>query len=331
MSSKDFTSLVFTDFVFVRLKGLIWSCNGLIKPTNLDINAGEELNKIYRTVDQTKPLIVDANDVIDLTDRAWDSLFKSVNELKREITFINVVSSLDIKLNLSHTEYCNTMSMAKAPDCSAITFYSLNQRIKIDGDLVTIINSKILDNIKLYASESFDEYENGVERYMHSTPIKANGEFNASHIISEPAKFYWVSLRIADLVSEVIEKQKIGSKLHQIRLLAVNLRSCPFAASVSLLAGLPLETIDHFGPISRVNEHVDHNHTRKYHDYIFIGDFVVGGTEIKIAQTYAHMMNSKLDHAVVIGSWLPTGVFSGFTLHSLIQLNNINPKAKFRF
>jgi hypothetical protein len=331
MNSKDFTSLIFTDFVYVRLKGLIWSCNGLIKPTNLDINAGEELNKIYRTIDQAKPLIVDTKDVINLTDRAWDSLFRSVNELRREITFINVVSSLDIKINLSHTEYCNTINMAKAPDLSAITFFNSIQRSKINGELITIINSKILENIKLYAADSFDEYGGGEERYLHSTPIKANGEFNASHIISDPSKFYWVSLRMADLVREVIERQKIGSRLHQIRLLAVNLRSCPFAASVSLLAGLPLETIDHFGPINRVNEFVDQNPNRKYYDYIFIGDFVVGGTEIKIAQTYAHMTNSKLNNAVVVGSWLPTGVFSGFTVHSLIQLNSLTTKAKFRF
>jgi len=322
------STIIFTDFVYVRLISLIWKFNGLIKPDNLEIDAGQALNDIYIGESPDRPLVIDANGVINVTDRAWDLFFMSGFEIKREIVFINC-SALDEKIQARYKEYCKGLNIQYEPEQEAIVIFNSSIKVKNLKNLMQDVNAKILEKIQFAISECFEENEEGNLLYLNSTPIKASGEYNASKLIGNAEIFSLITIRLADLVQELITKFKIGDTLFPPCLLAVNLRACPFVAAISMLLKIDFETIDHFGPISKLLDEDKMNKSLKFYDYIYCGDFAVGGTEIKISQTYAHLRQSKLNHAIVLGSLHEPNIFKGFNLSSLVILKDLNPKAKF--
>ena len=56
-------------------------------------------------------------------------------------------------------------------------------------------------------------------------------------------------------------------------------RGCPFAAALAFMKGEPLdlEIVDHMGPKLAILEEHHLNRVRRNLDYIYVGDFVVGG------------------------------------------------------
>ena len=63
---------------------------------------------------------------------------------------------------------------------------------------------------------------------------------------------------------------------------------------------------------------------------IYIGDFVFGGTEIKLTKAYTSFNGATLNHALVLGSLFNSEVFTDFKLHELNTLNKISSEAKFK-
>jgi len=62
----------------------------------------------------------------------------------------------------------------------------------------------------------------------------------------------------------------------------------------------------------------------------YVGDFVIGGTELKIAETYAVARNCIVNHAIVVGSLFDPGDYEGrATVHSLVKLKDANPAAAY--
>src|SRR5437868_252317 len=106
---RNYLYLSFTEFVYVRLKGIIWAYNGSSKPNNLDKNAGDALTEIYEKIEVNKTMLVDCKGVTSLTDHSWDSLFQIVNSSGREIIFLNH-HSLEEKLTWAKKEFCNKMN-----------------------------------------------------------------------------------------------------------------------------------------------------------------------------------------------------------------------------
>lgn len=305
------------------MQGLVWCHNGLTNPNNIDKSAGDAIDEIYLSVETSIPLIVDCRCVSGVTDHAWDKLFKSIETSKREIHFINI-QKISQRINANKTEFCP--SCKKINDDFIFTIYSDVQKITYSEGYANEIETKIIKKIKEYVGSSFHEYENKNMRLLSSTPIYSNGEFDAAKLVSDPESFFWLSLRLADEVDKIIQKFRIGGKSQPTKLLAVSLRASPFAASIGLLLGLQIETVDHFGPVFK-NHETDNSISNG--EYIYIGDFTVGGTEIKISKTYALMKNAKLNHAVVIGSLLNKELYKEFFLHSLCLLEECSSKARY--
>ncbi|MNL43899.1 hypothetical protein D3C87_1664380 [compost metagenome] len=166
---------------------------------------------------------------------------------------------------------------------------------------------------------------------MSSTPLKATGVFDASKIINNHASFYWTCLELADLLKSLINDRKITFK-KEVRILAVNMKASPFASVVSLLLDIPLVTIDHSGPKHKIYDIdiLDDLQNLRNYTYVYLGDFCIGGTEIKIAQTYARISNSELNTAIVIGAYFNNDHFNpSFQLFSLVNINGLHPNAQF--
>lgn len=321
---RSYTYLTFTGFVYVKLKGLVWIYNSLTNPNNLDKSAGDALTEIYSTVETSKPLLIDCKGISGITDHAWDSLFQAIEKSKREIVFINF-QKIEQKINFCKKEFCLFMKMQNT-DNTFIIFYEHIQS-KIDENINSQIEIYLVERVEHFVKKSFYQYEGAKLKHLTSTPISSNGEFDAANIISSPESFYWTCLLLADTVEKIIQEFRIGGMSLPTKLLTVSLRSSPFAASVGLILGLQVETVDHFGPILK-NHETDYSISNT-HEYIYMGDFAVGGTEIKVSKTYALMRNSKLEHAVVIASLFDKNIFKEFHLHPLVYLKKSCPNANY--
>jgi hypothetical protein len=302
----------------VRLKGLIWKYNGLVKPNKLEKNAADELTKIYKETDTNKALIIDCKGILSIVDHTLGGLFQEINSLKRTTVFINF-NSIEQEIANRKKEFCNDCKKDEGEDNLYCTLYYGDGKFLYDSSVADEIKANLLTKVENCTKKSFIKFESKTLKYLKSTPILTNGEFNASEIISNPESFYWTCLILADKVDHIIQEHKIGSLNGKIRLLSVSLRSSPFANIIGLLLGYYLETIDHFGPINKFFEldNLDNSGV----EYIYIGDFTFGGTEIKISKNYAGWNNAKLEHAVVIGSLFDPEIYSSeIILHRIVSL-----------
>lgn len=314
---RNYTYQVFTEFVYVRMKGLVWCYNGLTNPSNIDKSAGDAMAQIYNEVETSKYIIIDMKGVSGVTDHALDVLFQSIESKKREVLFVNS-ESLEQKISSAKREFCSNLKI-QINDNSVALFHT-SQKSKYDKSIQSIIHIHFINLITGYIQDSFHPYENDELKLLASTPIYASGEFDAAKIVSEPASFYWVSIILSDEIEKIISDFKLGGGSRKPKLLTVSLRSSPLAGSIGQLLGLQIETVDHFGPVLGITESsltpLDNA------EYIYVGDFTVGGTEIKVSKTYALMRNAKLNHAVVLASLLSPELYKEFTLHALILIKD---------
>jgi hypothetical protein len=159
----------------------------------------------------------------------------------------------------------------------------------------------------------------------------ATGVLNARALIANPVTFVWISLLLTDLFQQVIEEAKPKTN----RILAVSLRGSPFAAAIRILANRfspSLEIIDHIGPKHELlEEHVGQNEMQGG-EYILVSDFVIGGTEIKIARAYAMAKGAILKNAITIGSYLSGPEYGdAVRLQSLVDISSVVPKLEYKF
>lgn len=317
-----------TELIYVRLTAIIWVKNGLISISNLPKDSGDLLDEIYNNIECQKPLIVDCKNVSNLIDHSWDILFKSISKTKRQIVFINY-SQLEEKIDRSHKEFCKDVLVEK----SSLSMSLSDKKLTYDESVETKIKDYLRKSYEDLITNSFSEHKNketgkSEMLLLPSTPFYANGEYNANKILSIQNDFISICIYFADYIQSVIEDNKIGNTNKPLRLLSVSLRSTSIAASVSLLLNIPLVTVEYLGP--KRNPIDNHGYIRgSGYEILYVGDFSFAGTEIRITKMYASFNNCILNHAFVLGSLLPSDAFTDFKLHSIANLNEINPKAKY--
>lgn len=314
--------LTFTDFRYTRLKILVWKFNGLSYPNNLDLDASNKLIEIY---DQSKDgfFVVDCKGISTVTDHAWDNFFKRITEKKIAVVFLND-QSLKHEVSIRKREFCIGFQFQESQDYSVIS----DGAFSFEEGVIKEIKEKITKMINGYVSDCFSFYDKDhvkQQKVLSSTPIMCNGEFNALEIIEDVEKFLWISICLADKVETI---KKIGVLNMETKILTVSLRASPFAAAVAMLLNYKLETIDHFGPINKPYEFelIDNNIPT---EYIYVGDFTVGGTEIRISKMYANCKGSVLNNAVVIGSLFNKDRFNDFHLEYLVSLEDVRGDVEF--
>ena len=317
--------LTFTDFVYVRLTAVIWVKNGLSSISNLSKDSGDLLREIYAQTEIDKPIILDFKGVTDIIDHSWDSFFLEIEKTKRAVVFLNS-SPIDAQISNSHKEFCSKSSYSLIHGCIHI---ANDHGFIVNQDLLESIKSKLLENISKFINSSFCLHEHNEMKLLPSTPFYANGEYSATRIIADSNSFIWTCIFLADFIENIIEIQTIGSdKKFPIMLLSVSLRSSPFAGAISLILNYPLQTIEYLGP-KRNTTYPNSNVKGGQFEYLYVGDFSFAGTEIRITKIYASLTNSKLVHAFVLGSLMPSEAFTDFQLHALTDLRKINTTAKY--
>ncbi len=316
------TYLIKDSCVYTRLQGIIWHASGLTNPTFLNFSAVEILNIIYKEINDDRPLVINCKNVDRIVEHSLDLFFDVVfNSPKRKVVFINYEK---IKEEIVGHLYQTHRDYFVYSDSSIL---SIGKEYSNEFDkLIEKADNYELEFIHNIICTSFSFFDSTHEKFqqLYSTNFLINGEFDATNIISNPKNFLWISLRLADVFLKIksdLEKENASSKFFKqsdIKILAVSLRGAPFASSISLLTNTPLSLIDHLGPNHYVLNYEFSEYSKRYTSYIYVGDFVFGGTEIKMAQTYIRMINSELKYAISVGSLLDENLFTKkFELKSL--------------
>lgn len=154
-------------------------------------------------------------------------------------------------------------------------------------------------------------------QYLRSTPLWANGYFDAQQIIGDPNVFGWIAFSMARRIRNILssESQRDKAQPADARLLACTQNGAALAMAAThmisrdITAGdndvkLNVDVIDRFGPSQKFIEEYASDEWSTPAYYIFVGDFVIAGTELKIAEVHSYHRQTLLKHAVVIGSVL---------------------------
>jgi len=314
-------------FTYVRVSIIVWTTNGPSRIKNIDHAAGQCLKKIVLdNVEKKVPLVIDMRGIVAFTDGSMNDLIKEICNQSVEAHF---VGSIPIHPGLQglyrETKGISTAKMAIQEDKFVIHSDGLQLRsssTEISHSIREYLDSEIKEMVK----NTFVPNPGHQLRALSSTPILATGQYDASIIVSNPEKFVWVCTRMADVVEDLIKSKRIRNA----QLLSVSLRASPFASAISLLIDVEMRTIDHLGPIQKVWDYGAFTRfgSREV-NYIFIGDFIVGGTELKMAHLFAKYSSSTVENAVVLGTVLDSERYEGYSIHSITPLKGLNEHCEY--
>jgi hypothetical protein len=317
VSDISFTT---TSYVFTRIQALTWVANGTSLLNLLEKNACVLLSQIIDETPDNKVIVANFCGIVNIDDHAMDTIFRSLEDNSKQLIIINGHNLLD------------KITLAKKTSKAIITsdgeheIITIGKNTPVNDKEIYQEREKFVDRfLKNTVANTFRKFP--YETRLSSTPVIANGEFDSNYIISNPSTFMWVTLFLSDKLNALIDE----AKFMNVKLLSASLRGAPFAAMLGLINNLKFETIDHFGPKHKVLDIDFVKIIEKGINYIYIGDYVIGGTEIKIAKTYTEMKNSKLEYALAIGSLFDKSVFNSmFELHYLVSLKEASSEVNFK-
>jgi len=289
---------------------------------------------LVETEETGKPLVFDCQGIVTIDDHALEGVSSALRKIPRPLLFTNT-NAIEAELRRDLGEYTAKYIFGEAP---VIVFGDDT----IDRDVARRIIEQVEISERAYVSkcvgDCFRPFPNGPQR-MSSTPLLASGVFDARPLISDREKFSWISILMADRLDKFLDQslqlgQATPQRTKSFRLLAVSLRGSPFAAAIGLLSDRQqaIEIVDHVGPKYKILEDPALHPSTPDDDYIYVGDFVVGGTELRIAQAYARGKGARIKHAFVVGKVLQAEDYRlDFEISSLVDLMNCCPTARFSF
>lgn len=322
------------NFILAKLIGINWKSNGLASPFMVLNDAGTLLTTILTKIEPEKPLIIDCKHVINEVDRSLESFFSAIHNTNRPVIFVNH-DGLAPKIDTYTSEFCNGLEYRKPPNSNVIIIGSPPGTIQFEK-LESKISDLVASEVKNYIARSFIKNENDEFALLPSTPMQSNGVFNAGIIIANPKWFYWTCIALFELLVTKLSEtgfNTLGSQ-KKVKLLSVSLRASPFASVVSFLSGFPLEIIDQLGPKHKIFDihTLEDIQSETNTEYLYFGDYTAGGTEIKIAKTYASVSGAGLSKAFVLGSLHHPKVFIDyFDLYPLARLKQLGCGVEYRF
>jgi hypothetical protein len=312
-------TFVGSKYIFTRMQVLIWCSSGTTLLHSVEKKAGDQLAQLISDFIDDKTIVINFAGIVNIDDHALDDVFVALSKVEKQLVIINGYHLLSI-IDRLKKEYNITITSNSSEDWISLGKQNQVSLKGINEERKTLKEDFIKESIK----KTFIKFDS--KRRLHSTPILANGEYNSNLIISEIKKFMWMCFFMADRIQELLDMHRLTN----VKLLTASLRGAPFAAMIGLIKKLEFETIDHFGPKHKVFDIEFLNRIEKGTNYIYIGDFCFGGTEIKIAKTYTEMKSSKLCHALVLGNLIDSIYFKDeFELMSLQSLEGLNPDAEF--
>ena len=297
-----------------------WTCD--CPPTNLSESTCEYFVKcLDELVGDKDTIIVNCNDINDIDDHSVDPIFKFIKERKKAIIFFaddnkkQLVDHLDgISRNYDIEKNFFTEKNIKS------IFFDNGILSRLDAvswikEALNLEKKWLIRQVK----KSFQPYD--TEKRLSSTPLKASGEFNATKILSHPAKFKWVVTIMAESINRIIQIDQPKS----LTIISASLRGAVIAGGVweilYYVCRPNLHLVDHMGPRYDILE-IPSKKDKSIAKYcIYIGDFMIAGTETKVVSSYCSLFGGNLKHAFVIGKYIDeTYLSNDIQLHALVNL-----------
>lgn len=326
------------DTDYARLDLLAWSARGPGRAAAVDGSGLAPIAQDLRGPGDL-PLVVDCRRIIRLDDHAGGDLRDVLEDCSRPLIFVRVGAlSLQLREALGNPAATYTVS-EEVGEASVYADPVVDPKRVLE--CFESARSSHLDYIESLVKTAFHEFPDGPHR-LASTPLLAQGVFDARGLISARNRFAWTVAAIADELEDLMPQTRtvdLGEvadpvTIRPLGVLAVSLRGSPFAAAAALLTGSHqrLQVIDHVGPKHRILEEHRLGVLREPMDYILVSDFVVGGTELKIAEAYAQLRGGELVGAVAIGTALSVEEYgTSFQIRRLVDLMDCCPAGSFKF
>lgn len=313
-------------FAYTRMRAITWSSTGLIYFNQIQARSGRALADMLVAQIASEPVYVNCRGVHKADDYALEPIGEVIKEGRFTFILGGVSSALeqDIQRMLPapnrKTDDGESSILAWGPEAGRVNLKAI----------ATVEAPKLeMDAAERWIREAFVPFQDGKLHRLSSTPILASGVFNAQLLVADPIRFSWLCL----LMAERLERELWNSQLTNPRLLSASLRASPFAAAVSELMEpkMDVAVVDHLGPKREIVEHdlVDFEDERV--DYIYFADFILIGTELKLAQSYAHSRGARLKYAAAIGCLFDAKIYgSDLCVTSLTNLASCAKQAKYR-
>ncbi|MBI4916071.1 MAG: hypothetical protein HY825_09515 [Acidobacteria bacterium] len=288
-----------TEVVYSRALAASWAGNPGELPTLFQANAGRLLSAIVSEVAPDKALVLDFAGMAEIDDHACWALGQSIASTDRRILITNY----------ERLQPMLAKELPKPPgmfdlDGSGPVLVFGSSPVKATQVKATLrkTNEAQARFVRKTLKSCFASYPNGKLQRLPSTPLLANGVFDAVEIITDPNAFCWMSIFLTESVERLLESEEPDLPV----LLAVSMKAAPFAVAVSQLSmkGLEVELIDHLGPGDQLVQETFLEPPFATSSYLLIGDFVLGGTELKVAQAFARARGADLFMAACLGALL---------------------------
>lgn len=308
-----------TNLLFTRAQALVWVANGLSMLELFEKSSGKLLSEIIDICDEHKTVLVNFKGIIRLDDHCLDDVYNSLNKNRKQLIILNgehlheelIKLKKDKQVNISHDS------------ANKIIIIGNSKNVSFPG-LMAERAEAVSRYISTVLKSTFTKFEDF--QRLCSTPFLANGEFDSKRIIESPKDFMWFSFYLSDKLSQLIETER----LIDVVLVSASLRGSVFTSILGILNDLKYINIDHIGPIHKVYNTSAFDSEYVSYNYVYVGDFVFGGTEIKLTKVYVSLGGGKLNHALVLGSLFESDVFKEFKLYELNTLRAISPEANFK-
>lgn len=307
-----------TNLVYTRIQALTWATKGLSELSILEKSSADKLAEIIKNTSSEKIILANFKGVVRIDDHSMDEIYKAIGKNEKQLVILNAISLENDLMKLKKDFEVDITQKAE----DKLIIIGKNKSFSL-SKMLEEKNEKTENYIKSVLENTFTKLKD--YKRLSSTPFYSNGEFNSKKIISTPKSFMWISLYLSDKLEEIIQTKKLGTN---IKLISASLRGAIFTVTLGLLNKLDYITMDHFGPINQV---YDSNSIKAENfEFIYIGDFVFGGTEIKITKTYIKANGGNLKHALVLGSLFDCEAFKSFELYQLSPLKEINDEADYK-
>ena len=314
--------------IYVKLQSLIWIESGKGPSNVVHDSTSERIKNIIKSKKKTSTLVIDCKRVREIANYAIEDITDAIQSVRSkgkdcEVILINADK---IKNRLEKTVEGVPVKYFSEEVESFIARIGAPELVNVDSvhDRVREIEEELLTSLLSDSFKKWDESER-----LPSTPVKSTGVFDARYIISKPKCFAWLSTLLADKVENIITNELVAA---EPKLLAVSLRASPLAAAVGNLLEYDIEVVDHLGPVQNLMVRKDARRYDSRSVYFYIGDFAIGGTEIKNAATFVQLVGKHMAGAVTIGSALDESEYDfKFPFTSLVRLSKVRDDVEYKF
>ena len=326
--------LIHSDFVYSR--ALLFSWESDSNPTSLTQTNGQYFLKRAQemlAVHSCKVLLLNCNLVSDVDDHFIKPLIELVMQKKLSIVFYSsdkqneLISHLEE--HLSEQDYPNQLTK-RSSGTRFFHFYS-EKLCEAKWDEIKENAEKLeLDSIKKLVHSAFVSVGDGIK--LSSSPIHASGHFNATKLLSHPEKYRWIVLLLSELVNRVLIENKQSP---QFAIVAGSLRGSILAGAIKEILDYIWEPkfiiFDHLGPKHNFSQNPRQEKLPKDFPCIYIGDFMIGGTELKLAQVHTSLLGGNLNIAFLVGKYTQLNTLNDqIGLNSLVQLSDCCPDLSYK-